>query len=86
MVVIPSGKALGAEIRGIDLRTISSEDFVAIHQGWLDNLALLFRGQSLTDQDLIAFSNRFGDLDWAPCRRQGGASSKVILRFMWFRT
>jgi taurine dioxygenase len=71
MVVIPSGKALGAEIRGIDLRTISSEDFVAVHQGWLDNLALLFRGQSLTDQDLIAFSNRFGDLDWAPVQETG---------------
>jgi taurine dioxygenase len=32
---------------------------------------LLFRGQQLTDEDLIAFSRRFGDLDWAPVQETG---------------
>jgi taurine dioxygenase len=31
----------------------------------------LFRGQTLTDQDLIAFSRRLGDLDWAPVQETG---------------
>lgn len=69
--VIPSGKALGAEIRGVDLRKITSDDFAAIHQAWLDHLALLFRGQQLTDADLISFSQRFGGLDYAPIQETG---------------
>jgi len=69
--VIPSGKALGAEIRGVDLRKITNDDFAAIHQAWLDHLALLFRGQQLTDADLIAFSQRFGGLDYAPVQETG---------------
>jgi len=32
---------------------------------------LLIRGQQLTDQDLIAFSRRLGDLDWAPIQETG---------------
>ncbi|HWF38333.1 MAG TPA: TauD/TfdA family dioxygenase [Candidatus Acidoferrales bacterium] len=69
--VIPSGKALGAEIRGVDLRKITDVDFAAIHQAWLDHLALLFRGQQLTDTDLISFSQRFGGLDYAPVQETG---------------
>ena len=70
-VVIPSGKALGAEIRGLDLRTITEGDFAAIYRAWLDHLVLLFRGQDLTDGDLIAFSERFGGLDYAPVQETG---------------
>ena len=32
---------------------------------------LLVRGQSLSDEDLIAFSKRFGELDWAPIQESG---------------
>jgi taurine dioxygenase len=70
-VVISTGKALGAEIRGVDLRAITDNDFARIYQSWLDNLVLLFRGQQLADSDLIAFSKRFGDLDWAPIQESG---------------
>jgi len=62
---------LGAEIGGVDLRTIDDRDFAAIHRAWLDHLVLLFRGQQLTDDDLIAFSRRFGALDWAPVQETG---------------
>jgi len=69
--VIPNRAALGAEIRGIDLRHIGDDEFAAIHRAWLDRLVLLFRGQSLSDEDLIAFSRRFGELDWAPVQENG---------------
>ena len=69
--VVPSGAALAAEVRGVDLRRIDDEDFAAIHHAWLDHLVLLFRGQRLTDDELIAFSRRFGDLDWAPIQETG---------------
>src|SRR6266436_5960315 len=71
VTVIPTGKALGAEIQGVDLRTIGSDDFANIYRAWLDHSVLLFRGQNLTDEDLIAFSKRFGDLDWAPVQESG---------------
>jgi taurine dioxygenase len=69
--IIPTGAALGAEIAGVDLRSISDGDFDRIHRAWIENLVLLFRGQTLTDNDLIAFSRRFGALDWAPVQETG---------------
>ena len=71
VAVIPTGKALGAEIQGVDLRTVDSNDFACIYRAWLDHSVLLFRGQNLTDDDLIAFSEKFGDLDWAPVQESG---------------
>ena len=71
VTVIPTGKALGAEIQGVDLRTVNTEHFASIYRAWLDHSVLLFRGQNLNDEDLIAFSERFGDLDWAPVQESG---------------
>ena len=71
LVETATGRALGAEIGGVDLRTIDDAGFAAIHRAWLDHLVLLFRGQQLTDDDLIAFSRRFGALDWAPVQETG---------------
>ena len=69
--VVPTGGGLGAEVRGVDLRTITDRAFAAIHRAWLDNLVLRFRAQSLTDAELIVFSRRFGDLDLAPIQETG---------------
>jgi len=71
MAVFPSGKPLGAEIRGVDLRAVTDAGFAAIQRAWNDRSVLVFRGQQLTDDDLIAFSRRFGDLDWAPVQETG---------------
>jgi taurine dioxygenase len=69
--IVPSGRALGAEIEGVDLRTIDDLEFAAIHAAWLDHLVLLIRGQRLEDDHLIAFSRRLGELDWAPVQETG---------------
>jgi taurine dioxygenase len=71
VTTIPSGCALGAEIQGLDLKDISEQEFEVIHRAWLDYLVVLFRGQQLTDEDLIKFSRRFGELDWAPIQETG---------------
>jgi taurine dioxygenase len=65
------GAVLGARIDGVDLRAIDRETFGAIHRAWLDHQVLLFRSQALDDQDLVAFSRRFGDLDQAPVQETG---------------
>jgi taurine dioxygenase len=71
VAVTPTGTGLGAEVRGIDLRRIGDASFAAIHRAWLDHQVLVFRDQSLSDDDLIGFSRRFGDLDWAPVQESG---------------
>jgi len=69
--VIPTGAALGAELRGIDLRHLDDAAFGRLMRAWHDHSVVLARDQSLSDQDLIAFSRRFGDLDWAPIQETG---------------
>jgi taurine dioxygenase len=69
--VKPTGAALGAEVRGVDLRNIDDAQFAALKRAWNDHQVLLLRDQKLSDQDLIAFSRRFGDLDWAPVQETG---------------
>jgi taurine dioxygenase len=61
--VRPFDAALGAEVRCGDLRHLSDAQFEQIRAAWLDHLVLVFRGQSLTDDDLIALGRRFGEID-----------------------
>jgi taurine dioxygenase len=69
--VIPTGAALGAEVRGVDVRNFGDLEFATLTRAWHDHQVLLVRGQTLSDQDLIAFSRCFGDLDWAPVQETG---------------
>lgn len=69
--VIPTGHGVGAEVRGLDLTNIDDSTFGGILQAWRDHSVLLFRDQHLDDRGLIAFSRRFGDLDWAPVQETG---------------
>ncbi len=65
--VTPTGAALGADVGGIDLsQPLSDEDYEAIVQAYRDHLVLRFRGQRLSDPQLVEFSRRFGTLDLAP--------------------
>ena len=68
---VATGGALGAEVIGVDLRDVDDHTFGAIHKAWLDHLVLLFRGQNLSDDQLIAFSRRLGELDLAPIQETG---------------
>ncbi|HLB96372.1 MAG TPA: TauD/TfdA family dioxygenase, partial [Acetobacteraceae bacterium] len=63
--------ALGAEVCGVDLKELTEVQFAALQRAWHDHEVILVRGQTLNDQDLIAFSRRFGDLDLAPIQETG---------------
>jgi taurine dioxygenase len=69
--ISPTGAALGAEVRGVDLKSLDEPQFAALKHAWHRHQVILLRGQTLDDQDLIAFSRRFGDLDWAPVQETG---------------
>jgi len=61
MDVIPTGRALGAEITGIDLsRDVSGTQREFIFNAYTEHLVLLFRGQSLDFSDLLRLRELFG--------------------------
>ena len=67
MQITPLNDAIGARVEGADLAAgFDDETFSAIHQAWLDNCVLLFRGQDLTPASLVAFAGRFGVLERPP--------------------
>jgi len=58
--VVPADAPLGAEVEGIDLKTLDDATFKAVHEAWLHNVLLVFRNQSLAAQDLVNLVHRFG--------------------------
>lgn len=68
----PVSAAIGAEVLGIDLSHVDDVLFDQIHAAWMDNCVLLFRGQTnMTDEALVNFSRRVGELDQAPPNENG---------------
>jgi taurine dioxygenase len=58
------GYALGAEVRGVELKSnLDDEAISEIRQVWLEHLLLCFPGQDLNADELLAFGRRFGELD-----------------------
>jgi taurine dioxygenase len=66
--IVPSGKALGADVIGLDLgRPLSPADRKALESAWAEHLVLRLRGQHEVPIDRLAqFSRNFGTLDAAP--------------------
>jgi taurine dioxygenase len=58
--IAPMAAALGAEVRGVDLAALDDATFARLHEAWLEHLLLVFRGQSLTAEDLVRLVRRFG--------------------------
>ena len=59
----PLQENLGTEVLNIDLSGLDDETFGLVRQAWQRDPVLLFRRQSLTEEDLLVFSKRFGSLD-----------------------
>jgi alpha-ketoglutarate-dependent taurine dioxygenase len=65
---------VGAEVRGVDLAAAGPAEIEAIKRAWYAHDLLVFRGQRLTDDDLLAFSRHFGKLDAPPIQGAGRKS------------
>ncbi|HZT47058.1 MAG TPA: TauD/TfdA family dioxygenase [Hyphomicrobiaceae bacterium] len=72
--ISPLTAAVGAEVSGVDLAALDDARFAAVERAWHRHSALLFRDQRLTDDDLLRFSRRFGDLDPPPVNEHGRQS------------
>ena len=53
---------IGAIATGVDVRTLSESDWSALYRAWLDGIVLVVRGQTLTMEEFLAYSRRFGRL------------------------
>ena len=76
--IVPTGKALGADIRGIDLnKPVGGEAFGTILDAWHRHLVLRFRGQDITDDAFVAFALQFGRLHSAAGQEYGGKPANL---------
>jgi taurine dioxygenase len=66
--IAPSGRALGADVEGLDMtRPLTDSALEAIQAAWDEHLVLRVRGQrEMTLDQFVAFSRRFGELDKRP--------------------
>jgi taurine dioxygenase len=63
--VIPTGAALGAEIRGVDLaQPLGDNVFAVIERAYDEHGVIFFRDQRLTPPQQVAFTRRFGEIDF----------------------
>jgi len=59
--VVPTGAALGAEIRGVDLsQPVPEATKEIMRRAWADHLVLLWRGQNLPDLSFLEAAGIFG--------------------------
>ncbi len=53
---------IGALVSGVDVRSLSDQEWHTLYRTWLDSLVLVVRDQALTMQDFLTYSGRFGRL------------------------
>ena len=58
----PLGKQIGAEINGVDVKSIDDATFAKIYRAWLESNVIVVRDQALNIEDFLAYSRRFGKL------------------------
>ena len=71
---------IGAEVRGLDVSSeLDAESSRRIHDAWFEHLVLVFRGQTLSDDQFVDFSRQFGDLELAPIGEAANPASDGIV-------
>jgi taurine dioxygenase len=67
VTVRPFAAGLGADISGVDIgEPLSTADRAAIRAAWLANLVLRFCRQPTTNEQHMAFTRQFGELEFNP--------------------
>ena len=81
MDVIPLGPGFAAELRGVTLADVASDDtaYAATRAAFEEHSVLVLRNQDVTDEIQLAFSRRFGPPEVTKVGSEGTGSHFVIL-------
>ena len=65
VAIVPTGGALGAEVRGVDLaRPLDDATFAVIERAYDTHGVIFFRDQRITPPQQVAFTRRFGEIEY----------------------
>ncbi len=81
MEIVPLGPGFGAELRGITLADVASDDtaYDAVRQTFEEQSVLVLRNQDVSDELQLAFSRRFGPPEVTKIGSQGAGTHFVVL-------
>lgn len=81
MDIAPLGPGFAAELRGVTLKDVASDDdaYAATRAAFEEHSVLVLRGQEVTDELQLAFSRHFGPPEVTKVGSQGTGSHFVIL-------
>jgi alpha-ketoglutarate-dependent 2,4-dichlorophenoxyacetate dioxygenase len=81
MDIVPLGRGFAAELRGVTLEDVASDDaaYAAARAAFEEHSVLVLRDQEVTDEIQLAFSRRFGPPEVTKVGSQGTGSHFVIL-------
>jgi alpha-ketoglutarate-dependent 2,4-dichlorophenoxyacetate dioxygenase len=81
MDVVPLGPGFAAELGGVTLADVASDDgvYAATRAAFEEHSVLVFRDQQVTDEIQLAFSRRFGPPEVTKVGSQGTGTHFVIL-------
>lgn len=72
---------IGATVHGVDLsEPLDSAALKAVHALWMEHLLLVFPGQRISDEQHIAFGERFGSLEIHPSVAHRSSRNAAIYR------
>lgn len=76
--IVPVAGALGAEIRGVDLRVLDEATFDIVHRALVEHEVVFFRDVHLTDDEHLALGGRFGTVNIFPMSKLRGATAPTL--------
>jgi alpha-ketoglutarate-dependent 2,4-dichlorophenoxyacetate dioxygenase len=81
MDIVPCGPGFGAELRGVSLSDVASDDaaYAAVRAAFEEHSVLVLRDQEVDDEIQLAFSRRFGPPEVTKVGTQGTGTHFVVL-------
>ncbi|MEL0113133.1 MAG: TauD/TfdA family dioxygenase, partial [Rickettsiales bacterium] len=77
--IAPLSELMAAEVIGLDLaHPLDAATRDAVHSAFLDHQLLVFRGQSLTKEQQVAFTEQFGTLERHTQRNKGTSDLPLV--------